>query len=55
MSRFYAAGSSRETAEYVGYKLRPGEAVVTLGIGTSHKIAARIADILAEQAAEGIF
>ncbi len=50
----YAGGSSRETAEYVGYKLRPGEAVVTLGIGTSHKIAARIAEILEEQAGEGI-
>lgn len=50
-----ATGSASETAEYVGYKLRPGEAVVTLGIGTSHKIASRIADILEEQAAEGIF
>ena len=37
------------------YKLRPGDAVVTLGIGTTHKIAARIADILEEQAGEGIF
>jgi UDP-N-acetylmuramate--alanine ligase len=51
----YAAGSSAETAEYVGYKLRPGEAVVTLGIGTTHKIAARIAEILEEQAGEGVF
>jgi UDP-N-acetylmuramate--alanine ligase len=50
-----ATGSGPETADYVGYKLRPGEAVITLGIGTSHKIAARIADILEEQAAEGIF
>jgi UDP-N-acetylmuramate--alanine ligase len=51
----YAAGSSTETADYVGYKLRPGEAVVTLGIGTTHKIAARIAQILDEQAAEAIY
>jgi UDP-N-acetylmuramate--alanine ligase len=51
----YAAGSSAETADYVGYKLRPGEAVVTLGIGTTHKIAARIAEILEEQAGEGLF
>ncbi len=43
-----------ETGDYVGYKLRPGEAVVTLGIGSSHKIAARIAEILEEQAGEGI-
>ena len=51
----YASGSAAETGEYVGYKLRPGEAVVTLGIGSSHKIAARIAEILDEQAGEGIF
>jgi UDP-N-acetylmuramate--alanine ligase len=51
----YAAGTSAETAEYVGYKLRPGDAVVTLGIGTTHKIAARIGEILEEQAGEGIF
>jgi UDP-N-acetylmuramate--alanine ligase len=51
----YAAGSPTETAEYVGWKLRPGEAVVTLGIGTTHKIAARIAEILEQQAGEGIF
>ena len=51
----YASGSSAETAEYVGYKLRPGEAVVTLGIGTTHRIAARIGEILEEQAGEGIF
>jgi UDP-N-acetylmuramate--alanine ligase len=50
-----ATGSGPETADYVGYKLRPGEAVITLGIGTSHKIAARISDILEAQAAEGIF
>jgi UDP-N-acetylmuramate--alanine ligase len=50
-----STGDPMETADYVGYKLRPGEAVVTLGIGTSHKIAARIADILEEQRGEGIF
>lgn len=50
-----STGDAMDTAEYVGYKVRPGEAVVTLGIGTSHKIAARIADILHEQAGEGIF
>jgi UDP-N-acetylmuramate--alanine ligase len=50
-----STGDPMETADYVGYKLRPGEAVVTLGIGTSHKIAARIADILEEQKGEGIF
>ena len=41
-----ATGDVLETGDYVGYKLRPGEAVVTLGIGSSHKIAARIAEIL---------
>jgi UDP-N-acetylmuramate--alanine ligase len=51
----YAAGSVAETGDYVGYKLRPGEAVVTLGIGSSHKIAARIVEVLEEQAGEGIF
>jgi UDP-N-acetylmuramate--alanine ligase len=50
-----ATGDVLETGDYVGYKLRPGEAVVTLGIGSSHKIAARIAEILSEQAGEGIF
>ena len=49
-----ATGDVPETGDYVGYKLRPGEAVVTLGIGSSHKIAARIAEILEEQAGEGI-
>jgi UDP-N-acetylmuramate--alanine ligase len=49
-----STGDPMETADYVGYKLRPGEAVVTLGIGTSHKIAARIAAILDEQVGEGI-
>ncbi|HET9497080.1 MAG TPA: UDP-N-acetylmuramate--L-alanine ligase [Candidatus Limnocylindria bacterium] len=47
-----ATGDVLETADYVGSKLRPGEAVVTLGIGSSHKIAARIAEILEEQAGE---
>ncbi len=49
-----ATGDVLETGDYVGHKLRPGEAVVTLGIGSSHKIAARIAEILEEQAGEGI-
>jgi UDP-N-acetylmuramate--alanine ligase len=47
-----ATGNVLETGDYVGSKVRPGEAVVTLGIGSSHKIAARIAEILEEQAGE---
>jgi UDP-N-acetylmuramate--alanine ligase len=38
-----ATGDIHETASYVADHVRSGEAVVTLGIGTSHKIAAEIA------------
>jgi UDP-N-acetylmuramate--alanine ligase len=38
-----ATGDIHQTASYVADHVRSGEAVVTLGIGTSHKIAAEIA------------
>jgi UDP-N-acetylmuramate--alanine ligase len=41
-----ATGDVQATASYVADHVRPGDAVVTLGIGSSHKIAAGIADAL---------
>jgi UDP-N-acetylmuramate--alanine ligase len=38
-----ATGDVHETASYVADHVRAGEAVVTLGIGSSHKIAAELA------------
>jgi UDP-N-acetylmuramate--alanine ligase len=42
-----ATGDVHETAAYVADHVRAGEAVVTLGIGSSHKIAAELAAALA--------
>ena len=41
-----ATGDVSETAAYVADHARSGDAVVTLGIGTSHRIAAEIAEAL---------
>lgn len=41
-----ATGDTHETAAYVADHVRSGDSVVTLGIGTSHKIAAEIAHAL---------
>jgi UDP-N-acetylmuramate--alanine ligase len=41
-----ATGDVLETAAYVADHVRAGDAVVTLGIGTSHKIAAGVAEAL---------
>jgi UDP-N-acetylmuramate--alanine ligase len=41
-----ATGDVQATAAYVAEHVRAGDAIVTLGIGSSHKIAASIADAL---------
>ena len=41
-----ATGDIHATAAYVADHVRPGEAVVTLGIGSSHKIAADLVEAL---------
>jgi UDP-N-acetylmuramate--alanine ligase len=46
-----ATGDVQETAAYVADHVRPGEAVVTLGIGSSHKIAAGIVETLSARPA----
>jgi UDP-N-acetylmuramate--alanine ligase len=46
-----ATGDVADTAAYVAEHVRPGDAVVTLGIGSSHKIAAGISAALAASAA----
>jgi UDP-N-acetylmuramate--alanine ligase len=44
-----ATGDVHETAAYVADHVRAGDAVVTLGIGTSHTIAAELAQALASR------
>jgi phosphoheptose isomerase len=46
-----ATGDIHETASYVADHVRSGDAVVTLGIGTSYKIAAEIAASLSARPA----